>query len=135
MRHAVGGKLAVTVGWLLATLVGGCSGSGPSPLIDGWPIGEPYVCDVPTARSGNCTTEVADLVRTAQAGLDRRNPGHAAVAKLTLHHEGVLANGGLLTRSGLCHVALFTLSDGNVRAIGVCYPGISTVPQAVDYGP
>ena len=96
-------------------------------VVDGWPIGNEVNCSL----EQRCD----ELLTAARTGLASRNPGHAEVVKQTLHEEGTHGN-VLTTRSGgCCWVARFRLADGSVRAIGVGYPGISTEPATVDYGP
>jgi hypothetical protein len=116
---------------LFVAIVTGCSRVG-DPVVDGWAIGPEQWC----ATTTNCPA----LLDTARAGLDRRDPRHADVLRVTLHDEGATfeADGDqiLHTRSGsCCSVARFELADGSIRAIGVGYPGISQEPIAVDYGP
>jgi hypothetical protein len=113
-------------------MIVGCFPQAGDPVIDGWPVGAALPC----TPEQKCQ----ELLAAASAGLDRRNPGHADVVEGTLHAEGRTVNASgetiLITRSGsCCSVALFTLTDGTVRAIGVGYPGISTTPMAIDFGP
>jgi hypothetical protein len=108
----------------------GCSTSVSDVEVDGWHVGPETSCDA--------VARCADLLVVAGEGLDRRDPGHAAVVKVTLHDEGpeVDATGGRVVRSGpCCDVALFELADGTVKAIGVGQVGISPGIQAFDYGP
>lgn len=111
----------------------------PSPppsadrLVDSWPVGEPYTCE--------SAAQCEDLRKVALEGLDEYYAGHADVVGLELHREGVRidpATGNVLlaVRSGnCCQVALFRLSDGTERALGVGYPGIATEPMAFPEGP
>lgn len=138
MPHRMGvaarrARAALVVG--AALLVGACSlpPATASPVIDTWPIGDQYQCSGGDARC-------AALVPAAIKGLDRWRPGHADVVTVKLHREGILldalGNPILLTRSGdCCSVAVFQLAGGEVRAIGVGYPGISPEPEAVLQGP
>jgi hypothetical protein len=108
-------------------------------VVDGWSIG----AEVASCTSTHVLEETSDCkerLTVATAGLDRRDPGHAGVVRVSIHREGRYryANGnvGLVTRSGgCCAVAVFALSDGSVRAIGVGRIGVSTTVSAVDYGP
>lgn len=123
--------IAPLVGLLLT--VASCSTLRESPVVDGWPVGDPQDCATPQARC-------PELLAEATTGLGRREKGHAPVVRATLHIEGVVldeeGNQMLWTRSGACcSVALFELADGSVHAIGVGYPGISGDPIAIDYGP
>lgn len=119
---AVGGVLAVL---LVVANAGPAKGD---PVIDQWPVGRAMACGT--------DTKCLDLVPAARVGLDQRNPGHAPITSVTIHEEGVGADGIMTKRSGgCCAVAVFQLADGSVRAIGVGYIGVSTAPGTVDYGP
>jgi hypothetical protein len=107
----------------------GCATVQPGTLVDGWSVGEQKTCAVGDER---CVA----LLPEASRGLDRREPGHAAIIAASLHEEGGYPGKDgqviLSIRSGgCCDVALFQLADGSVRAIGVGYPGISDVPMAI----
>ena len=117
----------------LAMATSGCAlfgVRGVDPVIDTWPIGEPIEC-----VGVRCEEEI----RVALAGLDTRDPGHAAVVSTRLHNEGSLrdpatGNQVLMTRSGACcHVLVAQLADGTTRAIGVGYPGISPTAVAIPW--
>ena len=121
---------------LLAVALASCSHAVlppvRDPVVDGWPIGPEQAC--------NADPRCPILLDTARIGLDRRDPGHPLVIRVSLHTEGVTldANGKqILTKrsGGCCSVARFELADGSVRAIGVGYPGISETPMAIDFGP
>ena len=117
----------------LGVLACGLLREAPDPVIDGWPIGTEVDC----ATRADCGL----LLRLARDRLDARDPGHVAVARVTLRHEGTsvaTATGDriLLTRSGGApDIAVFELLDGSVTAIGVGYPGISREPMVFDTGP
>ena len=117
----------------LGVLACGLLREAPDPVIDGWPIGTEVDC----ATRADCRV----LLSLARDRLDARDPGHAAVARVTLRHEGTPVDPAtgdriLLTRSGGApDVAVFELEDGTVTAIGVGYPGISREPMAFDTGP
>jgi hypothetical protein len=140
MRPAAGmptRPVAVVIG-LLAIFVAGCDALGLGPdsgsVIDGWLVGPPTACqdavvyanDVEVAR-GRCV----DLVATAGKALDRRDPGHPIVVAMQLRQRLSPPN----TAGGLQYVAVYTLADGAVRAIGVGWPGVATTPYTIDYGP
>ena len=78
-------------------------------------------------------------IRVALAGLDARDPGHAAVVSARLHREGAVfdpatGNQILMTRSGsCCQVLVVELADGTTSAIGVGYPGISQEAVAIPW--
>lgn len=115
---------------LVATLLA-CQGPTSDPVIDGWSIGVERDC----TPDRDCPL----LLATAEATLDRRDPGHPAIVAAVLHAEGRVVNveSGIIlnVRSGACcDVAVFELADGSSAAIGVGYPGISRVPIAFDYG-
>jgi hypothetical protein len=100
------------------------------PVIDTWPVGEAIECADP-----RCMEEI----RVALAGLDVRDPGHAAVVSARLHREGTVFDPGtgnqiLMTRSGACcKVLVAELADGTTSAIGVGYPGISREAIAIPW--
>lgn len=130
MRYAIAVRLATVT--LAAVSLAACLPPTSDPVVDGWPIGSPLACDP--------TEKCPELLATARDGLDRRDPGHAPITRTTLHAEGTIVDASgritIVTRSGACcYVARFELADGTVSAIGVGYPGISTTPRAVDYGP
>ena len=102
-------------------------------MVDTWPVGQEFVCATDQPR---CNA----LIDAAIDGLDTREPGHAPLTSATLHLEGgyLDAAGSIIlpTRSGdCCSVVVFQLTNGEVRAIGVGYPGISDVPVAIPWGP
>lgn len=126
---ATAGHLALAA--LLAIVLGGC---GPvrataPPIVDGWRVGPVLEC----APDDRCP----ELVGAVRAGI---GAGEPAVESIVLHREGVRidpATGGtvLNTRSGgPIHVAVVTLADGTVRAIGVGFPGISREPVVLGPG-
>jgi hypothetical protein len=108
-----------------------CGGQGS--IVDGWGIGAPYTCGANTDPDPECPC--AALLPLAGHALDRRDPGHAPVVEAQLHEEGPDAAGSPVIRSSPFLVAVFRLADGSTRAIGVGYPGVSTEPMALDYGP
>jgi hypothetical protein len=132
-------SVAVVIG-ALAILVAGCGGVQTSArdstsVIDGWLVGPLTVCqdrvvhdenDV-EIRRGRCV----DLVAAAAKALDHRDPGHPAVVAMQLHQRQRPPNTG----GGLQYVAVYSLADGSVRAIGVGWPGVATTPLTIDYGP
>lgn len=104
-----------------------CAPLRESPVVDGWPVGDPLDCTTSGARC-------PELLAAATAGLGVRDPGHAPIVQATLHVEGVVfddkGNQILWTRSGACcNVARFELADGSVRAMGVGYPGSPKTPS------
>ena len=114
----------------LAILAVGCN----SGVIDGWLVGPLTICQdaVVTANGvevarGRCE----DLVAAAAIALDNRDPGHPTVVSMQLHRRLSPPD----TVGGLAYVAVYTLADGSVRAIGVGWPGVATTPYTLDYGP
>ena len=130
-------RVAITIG-VLALLAAGCGAltsiSGDGVVIDGWLVGPLTTCqDVVVTADG---VEVArgrceDLVAAAANALDDRDPGHPAVVEMQLHERRWPPN----TVGGLKYVAVYTLADGSVRAIGVGFPGVATTPYTIEYGP
>ena len=144
---------------VVAALVAVCCVAGPTvqpdPVIDSWPIGSALGCAGPVRDGtfvpmltpevsendadlkvlGNCT----EMAHVALRGLDVRDPGHAEVGSVAIHREGIAidpATGKVIiwARSGACcSVLVAQLADGSRSAIGVCYPGISTEPIAIDW--
>lgn len=117
---------------ILVGLLSACGPASPDRVVDGWPIGERVDCS---------SVDCASYLSVAAAGLDRRDLGHVPIADSTLHRQGTyeLENGGsylAVCSGGSCPlVAVFTLSDGSNRAIGVGSPGISTELRVADWGP
>lgn len=120
-------------------LLGGCASPGEGTTIDGWPIGALQTCPVPNVPRGapyptqwDCQLGLSQWVAAAIEGFDRRDPGHAAIVRTTIHDESrAHARSG-----GCCKVAVFELADGSIRAIGVGHPGIETEQlTTVDFGP
>jgi hypothetical protein len=99
-------------------------------VIDGWGIGDPFTCtDADPDRP--CSV----LLPLAQQALDNRDPLHPTVVGSRVYTEGPDASGNLVTRSTPFLVAVFQLSDGSAPAIGVDYPGVSTTPMTLPFGP
>lgn len=116
---------------LMALSLGACMPASGDPIVDTWPIGPAAECsDAPTCD---------ELVRVGLVGLEKRDPGHAAVVSTRLHVEGVFVDPStghqiLMTRSGgCCRVLVVELADGSTRAIGVGYPGISREAVAIPW--
>jgi hypothetical protein len=126
-RHRRPGLVATVA---LGLVLCGC-GVTPDPLIDTWPVGASAACPD--------TQRCEALVAAGLAGLDARDPGHAAVVATELRDEGVILDPStghqiLMARSGgCCAVLLVRLADGTTRAIGVGYPGISREPVAIPW--
>ena len=117
---------------ILVPTVVGCFTQAADPVVDGWPIGPELSCDG--------YPKCPEMLAVARDGLDRRDPDHAAVVRVTLHAEGTItdADGNhiLMTRSGpCCNVARFELADATVNAIGVGSVGVDPVIRAFDVGP
>jgi hypothetical protein len=126
MAHWLLGPI-VAVGLVLAA----CGSDGPSPVVDGWPVGDAYACSNPACEP---------FLRIGVDGLAGRDPGHAAIVDATLHELGVLIGSDgepvlLVYSGGQPSVVLFRLADGSSRAIGVKYIGVSREASALDWGP
>jgi hypothetical protein len=117
--------------FVAAMLVAGCGlaeRAGADPVIDTWPVGGPATCE----------ERCLPAIEAATDAFEAREPGHAAIVKVTLHSFGreVDASGRPILRvisGGGTWVAVFELGDGSVRAIGVGYPGVSREPVTFDY--
>lgn len=115
----------------IATLVAACGPVGPSPVVDGWPIGNPFVC---------AHERCAPYVEIAIDGLRARDAGHAPIIGTSLHELGVMIGKEgkqvlLVYSGGPPSVVLFQLADGTTRAIGVKYSGISKEASSMAWGP
>lgn len=138
-RRALTRPIAVVLG-AFAILLAGCGGDPGdtavnSGVVDGWLVGPPTVCQDAVVYTDN-NVEVArgrcaDLVAAAATALHHRDPGHPTVVAMQLHRRLWPPN----TAGGLQYVAVFSLADGAVRAIGVGWPGVATTPYTIDYGP
>jgi hypothetical protein len=116
--------------WLVvvAALLLGCATSPGSTVIDGWEIGPSVDCnryEPPT----HCQALVAFAVRA----LDHFHPGHAPIGTVTLH-EWLPAMDRVYS-SGPPQVVVIELAGGTIRAIGVDYVGVSTLPTILEMGP
>jgi hypothetical protein len=130
-------RLAIAIG-ALVLLLAGCGGprstARDGSVIDGWLVGPMTTCQDRVVTADN--VEVArgrcvDLVAAAAKALDDRDPGHPAVVAMQLHERRWQPN----TAGGLQYVAVYTLADGSIRAIGVGWPGVATTPFTIAYGP
>ena len=116
----------------------------PPAIYDGWAVGALITCPVPYVdpakppSTAYCDTSLAVWLSAAREGFDRRDPGHAAVVRATLHSEAITH---FPAPVGCCDVVVFELADGTVRAIGVKNwigdDGIIDYNRAAafDYGP
>lgn len=107
---------------LAVAAVAACS-AAPDPrvtLVDDWSVGTERSC--PGA-------ECLSTVDAATEGLAGRDPGHAAVVRVTVHDDGLYPcrNTGDLIQvfrsGGFPTIVLFELADGSHRAIGVVAGG------------
>ena len=112
-----------------------------APTYDGWRVGSLETCPTPNFDPANdesqptawdCDASLAVWLSAAREGFDRRDPTHAPVARATLHHSARSTK----NLANCCEVAVFELTEGTVRAIGVAHLGVlySRV-STVDYGP
>jgi hypothetical protein len=121
-------RLAITA-IALAAVVTACGASTSvtnGSVIDGWTLGDAYLC-VDTDPERPCSA----LLPFARARLDQRDPGHSLVVASELRLEG----NQNVVRSGVLYVGVFTLADGEHKAIAVTYPGVATYLWTEDYGP
>jgi hypothetical protein len=116
-------------GWLLvvAALLLGCATPPATSVIDGWEIGPSVDCNLYEPP-----TPCDALVPFALRALDRFHPGHAPTDTATLH-EWLPAMDRVYT-SGAPQVVVIELADGTIRAIGVDYFGVSTLPTILEMG-
>lgn len=119
-----------------ALALAACSASDPRvTIVDGWSIGPESRCEV----EASC----AAFIDVATQALASREPGHPAIAHVSVHQEGSYPcrkGGGIspIARSGAAGVGpivLFGLADGSRRAFGVGYPLGSNVPVDHGHGP
>jgi hypothetical protein len=119
----------------LAILMAGCGGvPADGRVIDGWLVGAPTECEDRVVYANDVEVErgrCVDLVAAAANALDHRDPGHLPVVAMQLHQRRSPPN----TAGGLQYVAVYSLADGSVRAIGVGWPGVATTPFTIDRGP
>ncbi len=93
--------------------------------IDGFPVGDAISCD---AAQQDAAQQCQDWIRLAQAALDQRDPGHAAVVSATVHGEDfgnttVYPDQSVLRSRGVGFgIVVFKLADGSERAAGVYCP-------------
>ena len=112
-----------------------------APTYDGWTVGGVETCPPPNFDISNgesqpttwdCTASLGVWLSAAAQGFDGRDPGHAPVVRTTLHEYA----GNARFLSNCCLVAVFELSDGTTRAIGVTHLGVDYSRVAVvPYGP
>ena len=116
----------------IAVLALGCGPVGPSMVVDGWPVGEPFQCRI--------DDECAFYVPLATNALDHRDPGHAPIVNVTMHQQSAYRQGDGDFRYPMCSggcdiIVLFHLGDGSVRAIGAGSIGVSREVTTRNYGP
>jgi hypothetical protein len=115
--------------WLpvVAALLLGCATPRDASVIDGWEIGPSVSCD-----HGGSPTRCEALVPFAVRALDRLHPGHAPIDTATLH-EWLPARDRVYS-GGPPQVVVIELADGTIRAIGVDYFGVSSLPTILEMG-
>ena len=116
----------------IALVVLGCGAMGPSMVVDGWPVGEPFQCRI----DGECEF----YVPVATTALDDRDPGHAPIVNVTMNLQSAYRQEDGDFRQPICSggcfvIVLFQLADGSVKAIGAGTIGISREVTTRDYGP
>ena len=101
----------------LALLLGACSRS--VLMIDGFPVGTATVCQ----RDFSPSCE--QIIDTALAAFEERDPDHVAIKQTTVHDEDRSTFPEGVVRSGSIAVVVFDLADGTRRAVGAyCGPGM-----------
>lgn len=115
--------------WLLvvAAPLLGCATPQDSSVIDGWEIGPSVSCDVYEPP-----TRCQALVPFAVRAFDRFHPGHAPIDTATLH-EWLPARDRVYS-GGPPQVVVIELADGTIRATGVDYFGVSSLPTILEMG-
>jgi len=103
-----------------------CNSVTNGSVIDGWKLGDIVHC-VETDPQRPCSA----MLPFAQKRLDQRDPGHAPVVASELRRQDDIS----VVRTSVMYVGVFTLADGEHKAIGVIYPGVATDLMALDYGP
>ena len=114
----------------VALALAACGPLGPNAVVDGWPVGNEYVCS---------ESRCAPVIDFAIDGLAIRDPGHAPIVSATLHELGELIGLDgrpelLVFSGGPPSVVLFLLADGSHRAIGV-RAGIGGLVGSTAWGP
>lgn len=117
----------------IAVLFIGCDPAGPTKVVDGWPVGEPFECRI---VDGDCWFYEA----IASTALDHRDPGHAPIVSVSLHRQAAYRHENGEFRNPIClsgcdTVVLFKLVDGSFKAIGAGSIGVSQEVTTRDYGP
>lgn len=115
--------------WLvvMGALLLGCATPRDSSVIDGWEIGPPVSCD-----DSEPPTRCQALVPFAVRALDHLQPGHAPIDTATLY-EWLPARDRVYS-GGAPQVVVIELADGTIRAIGVDYFGVSSLPTILEMG-
>ena len=109
---------------LIAVWIAACVGPGAEgQVIDGWPIGPRADCS---------TTACQEHLREAADALARRDGPHPQIVDVSLYQEGA---GAAARTTRCCGVAVFTLADSTMRAIGVGKNIAGDLIVTVDYGP
>ena len=126
--RAAGRALVATIAFLIL----GCGPMGPSIVVDGWPVGEPFQCRI----DGECEF----YVPLATTALDHRDPGHAPIVNVTMNLQSAYLQEDGDFRHPMCSggcfiIVLFQLADGSVKAIGAGTIGVSREVTTRDYGP
>lgn len=99
----------------LAVLLAACSAADPRRGVDGWEVGAQVACA--TREQGFCD----QFLGVAAKAFDDSEPGHLPIVELRLYEPATLA----VRSGGPVYVAVFTLADGSLRALGVGNLGIS----------
>ncbi len=127
-------RLRALAGLLASLVLAACNLGAVPGQVDGWSIGGHVSCAPADARC-------QQMIEVATKRLDQRDPGHPAVAIVTVHEEGLYPNdegggeGFIIRSGGPPTVIVFVLEDGSRRAIGVKYVLTNDVPTTYDHGP
>jgi hypothetical protein len=108
---------------LVALVLVGCAANASGGVIDGWPVGPRADCS---------KLDCGAYIRAANGALQRRDPDRPSVVDVTLYAEGDSAP---LRTTPCCSVAVFTLANGSVKAIGVGKNILGDIIVTQDFGP
>jgi hypothetical protein len=129
--HRIGMVVLIAVA---AAALAGCASPVSGGTIDGWLVGPETTCTDWSVTADGVVVDrasCAELLAAADRAFDVREPGHAPVVSTELHERRWPPG----SCCGLRYVQVFRLADGSVRAIGVGWPGVSTTPYTIDFGP
>jgi hypothetical protein len=136
---AVDGRVGLLGGLMAAAALAACSALAST--YDGWKVGSLENCPEPNFNPGlgesqprtwDCSVSLAMWLQAARDGFDHRDPTHAPIARTTLHQSATSHQ----NLASCCFIAVFELTDGTVRAIGVAHLGVDySRVTTVNFGP